>query len=367
MNILVINPILFTPEKSDIPCVYTIKDTMIYGFCMGFTQLGHKVTLLCAEEYKPQQNEVYEFEILFFKSNFKKIMSPAFLPFSWTCFKFLRESERKYDFVISSEVFSWYTFFSIISCSRRTIIWQELNCHQHKFHKLPSLFWYNVICRFFYRNVMSIVPRSRSSASFIAGYSNKTSSVIIDHGINLDKFDMSILKRRQFISSSQLIYRKNVAGIIINFSNFLKISGFQDFILYIVGRGPEEENLKKIVEKLNLYANVKFLGFLSQKELNLYIKESMAFLVNTRQDLNMVSIPEAIVSGTPILTNTIPASAEYIQENELGIVRNVWDENDMKNIVERNSFFVNNCISYRNNLSNIHCSQMFIDEYKHKE
>lgn len=44
----------------------------------------------------------------------------------------------------------------------------------------------------------------------------------------------------------------------------------------------------------------------------------------------MVSIPEAIVSGTPILTNTQPASVEYIRANGLGIVKDNWDEYDLK-------------------------------------
>ena len=45
-RILVINPILYTAETNRIPKVKSIRDTMIYTFCLGFLKLGHQVTLL---------------------------------------------------------------------------------------------------------------------------------------------------------------------------------------------------------------------------------------------------------------------------------------------------------------------------------
>lgn len=99
------------------------------------------------------------------------------------------------------------------------------------------------------------------------------------------------------------------------------MEAYEDIKLLIAGRGEEEANLKKLVTKLKLTKSVRFLGFLPHQTLNKYIRESLCFLINTRKDLNMVSIPEAIVSGTPILTNTQPASAGYIQANKLGIAR----------------------------------------------
>ena len=118
--------------------------------------------------------------------------------------------------------------------------------------------------------------------------------------------------------------------------------------------------------QLNLQDSILFLGFLSQSELNKYIRESYCFLVNTRQDLNMVSIPESIVSGTPILTNFQPASAGYIQKEQLGIVRDQWGVEDLKEIIDNNSFYVSNCIKCRDKLTNIHSAQMLIDLFNNK-
>ena len=59
MNILVINPILYTCEGWNIPRVKSIKDTMIYNMCRGFKSLGHKVTLCAAKEIAKSKNSMW--------------------------------------------------------------------------------------------------------------------------------------------------------------------------------------------------------------------------------------------------------------------------------------------------------------------
>lgn len=82
MRILILNPILYTAENNTIPTVSSIKDTMIYNLCLGFKQLGHDITLAAAMEYQPCKKEEYDFKILFFKSDLKRIFPPSVLPLS---------------------------------------------------------------------------------------------------------------------------------------------------------------------------------------------------------------------------------------------------------------------------------------------
>lgn len=368
MNILILNSILYTPDgEGNIPRVQTIKDTMIYGMCLGFLHLGHNVTLAALEDYKPIGKEYYEFSVLFFKSDYKNVFKTSVLPYSSEMKQYLKRHHKDFDIIISSEVFQFQSLYAARICPQKTMIWQELTTHQNKFHKMPSKFWYNVVARFFMRNVRYVVPRSRKAAEFIRRYMSNVSDTIIDHGIDIDKFKYSVEKKRQLISSSQLIYRKNVDGIIRKFAKFHKIKGYEDIRLIIAGRGEEEGNLKILTTKLELQDYVDFVGFLPQTELNEYIRNSYAFLVNTRKDLNMVSIPESIVSGTPILTNLEPASADYIAANSLGIAKDYWDETDMKTMIDSNKQFVSNCIAYRNNLTNIHSAELFIDVFNNSK
>ena len=46
MKILVINPIMYTSETRDVKKAVSIKDTMMYDFCLAFHEIGHSVTLV---------------------------------------------------------------------------------------------------------------------------------------------------------------------------------------------------------------------------------------------------------------------------------------------------------------------------------
>ena len=364
MKILVLNTIMFTAENGIIPEVKSIKDTMMYNMCLGFKELGHNVTLAVGEEFRPVENETFDFEVLFFKSKYTKFFPPTILPYSVELKNYLKANKERFDMVLSSEVFMFQSLFAARICPEKTLIWQELTNHQKKFHQLPSKLWYNLVAKYFMNKVRVVVPRSDKAYKFISKYMTKVSDEIVDHGINIEKFAPSRNKKRQIISSSQLIYRKNVDGIIRKFSLFHKMEGYEDVRLIIAGRGEEEDNLKSLVSDLKLDNFVYFVGFLPQKELGVYVSSSMAFLVNTRQDLNMVSIPESIVSGTPILTNRQPASAGYIERYKLGIVKNDWNEFDIKDIIDGNALYVDNCINYRDNLTSTHSAKKLVDIFE---
>lgn len=363
MKILVLNPILFTSTDGSLPKVETIKDTMMYGMCLGFQALGHEVTLISYEEYRPLWKETYDFKVLFLKSNGAKFL-PNALPLSFKLKRYLKAHHQEYDMVLSSETFAFHSLFAARICPEKTIIWQELTEHQNKCHQLPSKFWHHVVARFLMQKVKAVVPRSTKAYNFIHQFMPMTTKTIVDHGINVDKFQYSKVKKRQVISSSQLIHRKNVDGIIRVFADFHRQKGYEDVKLLIAGRGEEEANLKNLASRLGLNDYVEFLGFLPQAKLNEYIRESLCFLVNTRKDLNMVSIPESIVSGTPILTNLQPASAGYIVKEQLGIAKNGWGVEELKKLIDGNSSYVDNCISYREKLTSTHSAKMLVDIFE---
>lgn len=352
MKILVINPILFTADNGVIPKVRSIKDTMIHSLCQGFCNIGHEVTLASVVDYMPCETEHYDFTVRFFASDWHKCCPPDILPASREMFRFINKHHDEFDMVLASETFQITTLYAAMICPRKTVIWQELTAHQKKMHKLPSKFWHNIIVTLMMSKVRAIVPRSPKAYEFIRHYSDATVSVIVDHGVDVSKFIPSKQKRRFVISSSQLIKRKNVSGIIAKFARLHKIPKYSDIKLIIAGRGEEEFNLKEQVNRLGLESHVDFVGFLPQAVLNEYIRASMCFLVDTLKDINVVSIPESIASGTPVLTNTVPATSHYIEEFKLGIVKDGWDVDELAEIIDNNSMYVDNCISYIPGLTN---------------
>lgn len=347
MRVLVINAILYTAETKDIPKIESIKDTMIYDLCLAFKELGHDITLYAAEPYRPVVPENYPFEIVWGKCKLLSIFLPNRLPWMPNIKKYLKEN--KFDLIISSEVFSISTYYAYRRYPKQTIAWHEIAKHQGFMHQIPSKFWYNVIAKKFMKN-LHVVARSEEAKIFIKCYCENTEGTVIDHGVNLDKFILEQTKEDYFVVCSQLIKRKRIDGTLKIFSDYI-LKEHNNFKLYIIGSGEEEDILKSKVNLLHLNKNVIFTGNLKHEVLIPILAKAKALLVNTEKDNNMVSIIESIAVGTPVVTTDIPLNASYIQSNELGIVRNNWNAEDLQLIVKDNEKYVCNCIKYREQLS----------------
>ena len=365
MRILVLNPIMFTADNNVIPKVKSIKDTLFYNICLALKKQGHDVTLAAAKDFHPTEDEVYDFDVKWFKTVFHKVFPPSVLPYSLELKKYIRKHAQEFDLVISSEAFQFTTLFAAEVIPEKTLVWQEGAAHQRKMHQIPSKFWHNIVDRLFLRKVSVVVPRSIPAYRFIKQYMPMTVESVVDHGINLDKFSYSTEKKRQIISSSQLIKRKNIDGIIRMFAELHKIVGYEDIRLLIAGRGEEEIALKRLSSELGLDDAVEFLGFLPHETLNKYIRESIAFIINSYSDMNVVSIPESIVSGTPILSNNNNNySGNLIVSKQVGIVRKNLSVEDLKELIDNYQIYVNNCLSIRDTMSSDYTAKRLVEIYQ---
>lgn len=350
MNVLIINLILFTPDNGVIPQNKSIKDTMIHALCKGFLKGGHSVTLVASEEYRPIENESYEFDIVYMRSGLKKIFKPAFLPYPVGLARFLRERAGEFDVVVSSECFSMGSLVAASILPKKLVIWQEQIAHQRKFFKLPSKIWYNLICKLYFGKGEVVACRSERAQSFTSSYLKNVSRTIIEHGVDGEKFNRDLHKKDYVITSSQLIKRKNIDHIIRMFSKFIGDKKYEHYKLIIAGRGEEEESLRTLVTSLGVVDSIEFVGYLPQVELSKLIGGAKAFLIASTQDLNMVSVPECVVCCTPILMTSVPSSSSYIKAFGLGIVKDKWTEHDLREIIENSEVYVDRCNAYRDRL-----------------
>lgn len=356
LKVLIVNPIIYTSETRDIKKVPSIKDTMIYDLCLAFLDKGIGITLAAAEDFRPSEQEEYPFEIIWMKTKIKKICAPNVFPYCPEIKKVIKDTH--YDFIISSEVFSINSLMLSIHSKGNLIVWHELAKHNNMMHKIPSHIWYGIIARLFFKNTL-VVPRSEEAKAFISGYCGNVSNVIVDHGVNLNQFELSTEKENHFIVCSQLIKRKRIDRIILSFKEYLDKYNSSS-LLYIIGEGDEESALKSLVKELEIEKNVIFTGKLSHLELIGRLKTAKALLVYTEKDNNMVSIVEAIAVATPVITTSVPYNASYIKANGLGIVDDNWNA-DTLNEIASNSDYIENCASYRENLSTLSRVETFIE------
>ena len=359
MKILIINPIMYTSETKKIKRTDSIKDTMIYDFCLAFHEMGHDVTLVGGEPYKPQKTEDYSFKVLWWECKWQRMFMPHCFPFMPETRRYIKQHKNKFDLIISSEVFSLNSLMAYRNAPHKVIIWHELAKHNALMKQIPSKIWYGFIARFFMRNA-KIVARSIEARDFIKKYCNNVDERVIDHGVNLDKFKANVQKDNCFVVCSQLIERKKIGGIIEKFAAYLKKFN-TEFYLYVIGEGELEEKLKKKAIDVGLSEKIIFMGKMSHDELLPILSKAKALLVNTVKDNNMVSIVEAIAVGTPIVTTDIPLNSTYIKKYNLGIAKQEWSEDDLQKIVLNNEKYVKNCMDYRYKLSTKRRVEQFIE------
>lgn len=93
-----------------------------------------------------------------------------------------------------------------------------------------------------------------------------------------------------------------------------------EFILQIVGDGPEEEKLKELASKLKIEERVEFLGKLKHDELLEQMQKSDVFVLNTKYEGLAHVILEALAVGLPVVTTNIGGNPEVITHNENGLL-----------------------------------------------
>ncbi len=359
MKILVLNPILYTNDGRHLPRVTTIKDTMIYAMCMGWARLGHQVTLVAADDYRPTQPETYDFDVRWMPDRLHG-MVPSALPLPQGLGSLLRNEASDFDMIVTSEAFALTTLMASRTCGSKTLVWQELSQHQRKWHRWPSRLWHRVVVRWCFGPVRCVVGRSWRARDFIAQYMSPVAEQVVDHGIDLGWLPTSGTKHRQFLAIGQLIDRKRTDLIIDRFAHFCTAAGSDGYDLLIAGRGPNEGALKAQAARLGIAHRVKFLGFVSHAALGQHLAESAALLVATEQDLNMVSITESVACGTPVVTNTVPNTSPWIAQHGLGIVDDNWGTEQMLAVATDDSY-AQRCLAERPQLSCEASAQRLID------
>ncbi len=94
---------------------------------------------------------------------------------------------------------------------------------------------------------------------------------------NEKKYVQDIIGNRQPVITTLARVEKRKGHIfIINAINEIK-NKYPDLIYLIAGKGPHLENIKKYVKKLNLENHVKFLGWITEPEKSLILKNSDIF------------------------------------------------------------------------------------------
>lgn len=104
--------------------------------------------------------------------------------------------------------------------------------------------------------------------------------------------------------------------------------------LDLIGKGPEEGKIRKLVSELNL-TGVNFAGVASLQEISRFYDAADIFINASALDNMPVSIQEAFASGTPVVT-TAPEGMRYLVEHErTGLLSEPGDASALAENVKR--------------------------------
>ncbi len=185
-----------------------------------------------------------------------------------------------------------------------------------------------------YENAQKFKLKNNGKVYYIPGIGIDTESyknIQIDKEILREK--LGINKTNIIcISMGDLVLRKNYKIAIEAISK----TNNKNIHYLICGKGPEEENLKKLCKRLSVEKQVHFLGFRSDiKEL---LQISDIFLFTTLQEGMPRSMMEAMASGLPCVSSKIRGNVDLIENGKGGFLE---DPNDSDGFAKKISLLAN--------------------------
>jgi len=161
---------------------------------------------------------------------------------------------------------------------------------------------------------------SRQTKRKLAGYIKKKIH-IIPCGVDLSEFKVAKSnaqkKQNTIICISRLAKYKNISDLIFAYALLRKKEKYLSLV--IIGRGPQEKELKDLAKNLKLGRQVKFLSNLSRGQLIRQLVTSTIFCQPSRVEGFGISVVEAAAAGTPYVVSDIPVFREITKNGQGGI------------------------------------------------
>ena len=106
--------------------------------------------------------------------------------------------------------------------------------------------------------------------------------------------------------------------------------------LYIVGSGPEEEELRRMVKNLGMEDRILFLGFKAGEELRKIVANALCVcLVSEWYENGPYSILEAQALGRPVIVSDYGGLPELVEDGRTGYIIKAGDATDLTEKIQR--------------------------------
>ena len=140
----------------------------------------------------------------------------------------------------------------------------------------------------------------------------KTSISVIHNGIDCTRFRPNKNNRRnQILFVGRLKPGKGVDNLIASFGEIA--DNHPDWILKIVGAGPQREELQKKVSEMNIWNQVEFSGEIPNEKIPDIYADSEIFVLPSKSEGLPRTILEALACETPVITSNLPQLESVVE------------------------------------------------------
>ena len=199
--------------------------------------------------------------------------------------------------------------------------------------------------RFLWKSFLNIFTRAnyiQAISNYLADWAKRLGATcpveVIPNGVDVgkyqvvsDKYKEETAKNNKIIITTSRLVKKNGLDDLIKALVLLS----EEFKLKIVGTGPEEENLKKIVADLKLDERVEFMGFVENEKIPELLNQADIFARPSLSEGLGNSFLEAMASGLPTVGTPVGGIPDFLHDGKTGWLCEV---NNSASIAEKIKF-----------------------------
>ena len=139
---------------------------------------------------------------------------------------------------------------------------------------------------------------------------SKDKLVCIPNGIDLEEFiiENNVKKKKEILYCGRLEEYKGVQHIIT------ALQYLEDYNLVIIGKGPYEEELRKLASEINVNDRIEWKKDLPRKELLKQYRSSQIFVFLSSLEAFGITVAEALASRTPCIVANGSALKEFVDD-----------------------------------------------------
>lgn len=198
-----------------------------------------------------------------------------------------------------------------------------------------------------------IISNSRRTKDAVKRVYNRESKVIYPCIESLE-INLSINEGKYFCYIGRIEKPKNLKNAVLAFKNLLEEIDNKKLKFIIAGKGRYENNLKKLVKKINMKNNIIFKGFITEEEKKNLLNHSYALVMpSINEPFGLTAVEALYYSSISIISNksgvyevikdySISCNTENIDEITKSMILIYNDKNIKKNILNSSEKILKN-------------------------